>query len=52
MVHRIIVVLLVLIGMAGCASVPMGDARKDAELKSFSPKSDVAGLYIYPVVSG
>ncbi|MCC6657271.1 MAG: DUF2846 domain-containing protein [Rhodocyclaceae bacterium] len=25
----------------------MGDAKKDAELKSFTPKPGVAGLYIY-----
>jgi hypothetical protein len=38
---------VVTISLVGCASVPMGDAKKDAELKSFTPKPDVAGLYIY-----
>jgi len=33
--------------LVGCASVPMGDAKKDAELKSFTAKKDVAGIYIY-----
>lgn len=31
----------------GCASVPMGDAAKDAELKSFTARPGMAGLYIY-----
>jgi hypothetical protein len=47
MLKGIIVVLLVAIGLAGCASVPMGDAGRDAQLKSFTPKPGVAGLYIY-----
>lgn len=33
--------------LVGCASVPMGDPKKDAELKGFAAKSDVAGVYIY-----
>jgi hypothetical protein len=33
--------------LAGCASVPMGDTKHDAELKTFSSKSASAGLYIY-----
>ena len=28
----------------GCASVPMGDAAKDAELKSFTARPGMAGL--------
>lgn len=47
MLQRIIVVLLVAIGLAGCASVPMGDTSRDVELKSFSSKPGLAGLYIY-----
>lgn len=35
------------LSLVGCASVPMGDASRDAELKSFTPKPGVAGLYIY-----
>ncbi|TBU93467.1 hypothetical protein DNK34_09360 [Pseudomonas dryadis] len=34
--------------LGGCASVPMGSAEQDAELKQFSaPAADKAGLYIY-----
>ncbi len=47
MLHGSIVVVLVAIGLTGCASVPMGDAGRDAELKSFKPRPGVAGLYIY-----
>ena len=47
MLQRTVVVLLVAIGLAGCASVPMGDTSRDAELKSFSSKPGVAGLFIY-----
>lgn len=47
MLHGIIVVVLVAIGLTGCASVPMGDAGRYAELKSFKPRPGVAGLYIY-----
>lgn len=33
--------------LAGCASVPMGDAKQDAALKTFTVPADKAGLYIY-----
>lgn len=33
--------------LAGCASVPMGDAKQDAALKTFSVPADKAGVYIY-----
>lgn len=33
--------------LAGCASVPMGDAKQDAALKTFSVPTDKAGVYIY-----
>jgi hypothetical protein len=33
--------------VSGCASVPMGDATRDAELKIFKPKADKAGLYVF-----
>lgn len=39
--------LVLVAGIAGCASVPMGDAQQDAALKSFATKPDVAGVYIY-----
>ena len=38
---------LVTMTLVGCASVPMGDAKKDGKLKSFTSKPDVAGLFIY-----
>jgi len=33
--------------LVGCASVPIGDARQDAALKTFSAPADKAGVYIY-----
>lgn len=33
--------------LSGCASVPMGDAKKDAALKTFAVPADKAGVYIY-----
>ena len=33
--------------LSGCASVPMGDVTRDAELKTFKPRSDKAALYVY-----
>jgi hypothetical protein len=47
MFYRNVVVLLLVGGLVGCASVPMGDLKRDAELKSFTSKASVAGLYIY-----
>lgn len=38
---------LVLIFAFGCASVPMGDAKRDAELKAFQAKPDSSGIYVY-----
>jgi hypothetical protein len=39
--------LIAVLALAGCASVPMGDPKRDAELKSFSVAPDKAGIYIY-----
>ena len=44
---RLALIALFLLALAGCASVPMGDAGKDAELKAFKARPGVAGLYIY-----
>lgn len=33
--------------LTGCATVPMGDAKQDAVLKTFTPKADKTGVYIY-----
>ena len=47
MLRKFALISFVSATLVGCASVPMGDAQKDAELKSFMPKPEVAGLYIY-----
>lgn len=36
-----------LASLAGCATVPMEDAKRDAELKSFVAPAKLAGIYIY-----
>lgn len=33
--------------LCGCTSVPIGDAKQDAALKSFSAPANKAGVYIY-----
>lgn len=47
MIRRSLTLLLIALGIAGCASVPLGDAPTDAALKQFSTRPDVAGVYIY-----
>ena len=47
MFRKFALISLVTISLVGCASVPMGDAKKDAELKSFTQRPDGAGLFIY-----
>ena len=47
MLIRYVFLAAIALSLAGCASVPMGDTKKDASLKSFTGKADVAGLYIY-----
>ena len=44
---KLIAVTAVAITLAGCASVPMGDAKMDAQAKTFVAPKDKAGLYIY-----
>jgi len=39
--------LLIALAISGCASVPMGDPKQDAALKSFSIAQDKAGIYVY-----
>lgn len=46
MKHRMFV-LVAILALAGCASVPMGDPKRDAELKTFSVAQDKAGIYVY-----
>ena len=47
MYQKYVAVTLLALSLIGCASVPMGDAKQDTALKTFSAKSDVAGVYIY-----
>lgn len=44
---RKLIVCLTLVFAFGCASVPMGDAKRDAELKTFQAKPESAGIYVY-----
>lgn len=44
---RMFVAAVLASSLAGCASVPMGDATQDAALKTFSVPADKAGVYIY-----
>lgn len=44
---KLIVVAAVAITLAGCASVPMGDTKMDAQAKTFVAPQDKTGLYIY-----
>lgn len=44
---KLIAVAVVAITLAGCASVPMGDAKMDAQAKTFVVPQDKTGLYIY-----
>lgn len=47
--NRMFAGLLVVLALvvSGCASVPMADPARDAELKTFKSKPDTAGLYVY-----
>ena len=42
-----VAVASIAMALAGCASVPMGDAKQDAALKTFSIAPDKSGVYIY-----
>jgi hypothetical protein len=44
---KLFAVALVAASLVGCASVPMGDAKQDAALKTFTVAPDKAGVYIY-----
>ena len=44
---KIILAALIASSLVGCASVPMGDAKQDAALKTFVAPADKAGVYIY-----
>lgn len=45
--RRLLVAAVVVSSVVGCASVPMGDAKQDAALKTFSAPTDKAAIYIY-----
>lgn len=47
MIKKYVLASLFVLNLVGCASVPMGDAKQDAALKTFAEKPDVAGVYIY-----
>ena len=47
MIRRSLTIVFLALGIAGCASMPMGDAATDASLKTFAARPDVAGLYVY-----
>ena len=44
---QVLLPLLLAATLAGCASVPMGDAQQDAALKTFVVPKGKSGLYIY-----
>ena len=44
---KLLLVAVIASSLVGCASVPMGDAKQDAALKTFSAPTDKAGVYIY-----
>lgn len=46
MKHRMFI-LVAILTLSGCASVPMGDPKRDAELKTFAVAQDKAGIYVY-----
>jgi hypothetical protein len=45
--NKIVLAAFIASTLVGCASVPMGDAKQDAALKSFTAPADKAGVYIY-----
>jgi hypothetical protein len=44
---KLLITAVIVASLAGCASVPMGDAKQDEALKTFSIPADKAGVYIY-----
>ena len=44
---KILLATVITYGLIGCASVPMGDVKQDATLKTFPIPVDKAGVYIY-----
>ena len=46
MLNRLLILISLLL-LSACASVPMGDAQKDATHKAFRASPNTAGVYIY-----
>jgi hypothetical protein len=46
MLNRLLTLISLLL-LSACASVPMGDAQKDATHKTFSASTNTAGVYLY-----
>jgi hypothetical protein len=44
---KILLAAVIAASLVGCASVPMGDAKQDAALKTFNAPANKAGVYIY-----
>jgi len=44
---KILSAAVIAFSLVGCASVPMGDAKQDEALKTFSAPANNAGIYIY-----
>jgi hypothetical protein len=44
---KMVIAAVLASSLFGCASVPMGDEKQDAALKTFSVPADMAGVYIY-----
>lgn len=44
---KLLAAIIFALSLAGCAVVPMGDAKQDAALKEFRVAPDRAGIYVY-----
>ncbi len=44
---KIVTALAISLVLSGCATVPMGDAKQDAALKTFQAPANKAGIYVY-----
>jgi Protein of unknown function (DUF2846) len=44
---RFLLLAVIILNLVGCASVPMGDAAQDADLKNFKATQNKSGVYIY-----
>jgi PBP1b-binding outer membrane lipoprotein LpoB len=47
MLKKLLVISTVTLMFAGCASVPLAPQNEDQQAKTFTAKSNTAGLYIY-----